>query len=177
MAGKTVLDTFPQFAVLTVAAVTSAGVSAVASNRLVTGLTALQKVGWILQRIQYWIAPELMASLQTPLDYRALGILQSSALSPGLTPVNASVIDSIRLDIAIAAAAGFTIPAKTEFPITKDFPGGILILPQNLYFMSETYDASSTGPYTCYARLWYTETELGDADYYDLLQLRTPLGV
>lgn len=174
MPAKNVLDTFVQFAYMTVPGAVAA--SGVALQQLVTGITNMQKVGWAVSRLEFYFNPQWMGEMTTPGDVISLGLTQSGSLTQNLGPGGMSMIDQVIL--ACGAMTALALPYDYhQQPVIHDFgQNERLVLPQTL-FMSLEWDV--TGALTVPGaglRVFYKEYELSEKDWYDLLQLRLPLG-
>jgi len=175
MAEKSSLDKYPQWFVVGINGLAAASGSEVA--RLTTGLTNLQKIAWAVKRIEYrfpaaWIAHGVLAAAD---DLFSLGLTNSGDTNQVPTYLNPALLDMVE----VTGRAGITAVGVTsivELPIVHDYSDEILCLPQNL-FIHLAWD--TTGNLTtdqAQIRAWYREVELGPQDWYDLLQLRLPLG-
>jgi hypothetical protein len=178
MASKTVLDTFLNFAVGRVSPASNVAGSAV--QKLETGLTNIQKVAWEVYRIEYMLygAWALGTHLAAQQDYISFGWTQNSdVLNVPYGLLSASLIDTMQMRMTFSPAAiGLEL---RDFPMIHDFgQNPRLVLPQTLYVALDwqTSVAMVTTDILT-SRIWYRERELSSEDWYDLLQLRLPLGV
>lgn len=171
-----VLDKYPQWALLEVpGAAAAAGVSI---QRLVTGITTMQKVGWEVCRIEYrlpsfWKGVGFL-TINTELIF--LGVMQSNSLLQNANLNNPSLLDFVQFDCQEeVTAAGES--KRDVTPVVHDFgQDPILAIPANLHAMLSWTTGANLDTSLAQIRLWYREVELGPEDWYDLLQLRLPLG-
>lgn len=174
---KTTLDRYPQKAILETTISTGLGATVTTLKKLETGITNLQKIAWDVKRIRFAFDNEVMANMNTALEYRFFGISASSSPSQNSNFTNASLYDYLKIDQAMTAVAGAPSWAQWTTPIDHDFPQGLLVLPQNIYAITRGYDsAAALGPWPCHMEIDYLEIEIGPEDWYDLLQMRMPLG-
>lgn len=172
-----ILDKYIQRAVLRVngAAATNGNVV----NQLITGITNLQKIAWLVGRIDYeipgtWVGAAVMTAQA---NYAVAGLSQSGNVDQLPTPDNASLVDHVRWGGRTVNTSVGVEPLLVN-PWTHEFgpDDGILVLPQTLFaflFWSTTGNLSAI---PLFLTVWYREVELGPEDWYDLLQLRLPLG-
>ncbi len=173
MATSKILDQYPQIAVFDVNGV-AAGTGTVV-QQLVTGLTNRQSVGWAINRIEYWIPEAWVKCLVAEKQYIQLGLTQNGSTTQVLGVKGQSVVDSFEvIRMNTPAAVGDMILKQPEAHV---FPPGheILITPQNL-FGYLTWESANISAVAAYIRVQYKEVELGPENWYDLLQMRLPLG-
>jgi len=172
-----VLDRFDQFAVLSCAFTASAG--AFVKTRLETGITTLQKIAWVVSRIEYEVSPGVLSYIIDALDHVDWIITASASELEAVNFTSPSIYDKMGFVTRVVSAAALTFRECRPTVFVKQFPPGheMLMLPQCLYLGLSwvTAAALATTKYVR-ARVWYKELELGPADWYDLLQLRLPLG-
>lgn len=174
MASGSVLDRYMQFAVIE-AAFSASGSGGVFAQ-LVTGLTNMQKVGWEIKRIEYFFSANALDGMTGQNNYTEVGITQSSGIAD-LNPKQAPVIDRQEIrQLVLPSASNNWVP--WFFPIVSDFGAeGKLIVPQNVFLgLGWSHTVAPATSDRAYARIWYREMELSSQDWYDLLQLRLPLG-
>jgi hypothetical protein len=170
-----VLDQFPQTAVLHAQGLAAATGDLVA--QLVTGITNLQKICWKVKRIEYtvprgWLQDGVLA---TPAQWIKVGITQSAAVGVGMDFHLASLVDFIEFSSAeVLTAVGYV--RHNVQPIVHSFHDEFLVLPQNIFLGLNWSTGSNLDGSDVYAKIWYREHEISAADWYDLLQLRLPLG-
>jgi hypothetical protein len=171
---KNALDVYPQYAVLSVPG--TAGVSGTNIQQLVTGLTNMQKVAWAVTRIEYDFPVAWLSQFGAGNKYLELGVTQNGSVAATLGLKGQSVIDNIRWCRAETPAAIGEV--TLELPFIHDFPPGNerLVLPQNIYAYLGWVSSANLTAANADIRVWYREVELTSQDWYDLLQLRLPLG-
>lgn len=167
------LDEFNQYAVLGVAGVAAA--SGIELEQLQTGITNQQKIAWEVNRIEYslpdgwWPAPSAQS------DYIMVGVTQSGSATQDFSPRGASVIDLMQWGFPETPAAYGS--AYLKQPFIHDF--GVmarLVLPQMLYAFVVWDTTQNISTARLAIRMYYKEREITKEDWYDLLQLRLPLG-
>jgi len=174
--GNSILDKYPQWALLEVAgAASNTGISV---QRLVTGITTMQKMGWEIIRCEYrlpldWITH---AVLQAANNFVQLGISQSNSLLQPMNFNNPSLLDLLEyVEQQVVTAVG--VLKYGNRPIIHDFGNNpILCIPANIHAILNWATTGALNTSLCQIRVWYREVELGPEDWYDLLQLRLPLG-
>jgi hypothetical protein len=173
---KNTLDTYLNWAVLEVAGAVATTGTVV--TQLQTGITNLQKVAWEVSRIEYWI-PEVWlshAKMSAAASAIVLGLTQSASTSQSFSPRNQAGVDWFSIGGQVVASS-VGIQPPHEQPFLHDFRDNPrLALPQCLYgALTWLTDANLTAV-TALIKIWYREIELTEANWYDLLQLRLPLG-
>jgi len=170
-----VLDQFDQFALCKAAG--TANASGTVVTQLVTGITNLQKIAWEVSRIEYsipyaWLTAAIFGLAD---DYLVAGVTQSSSTSQGVSPDNPAMVDWQGLGANhVVTAVG--IQPILPMPLIHDFPSRRLLLPQNIFAFIKWDLAAAITTAEVQIRIWYRERELTAQDWYDLLQLRLPLG-
>lgn len=175
-ANSNVLDNFAQWAAIRLVATWGAAGGSTAYQKLETGITNLQKTAWEVSKIEYDIPAAIRAIINEVNDilYVIVGQAVTQAASPYLD--NASIIDMYKKAEIFAPAAAAPGMAGQELLVVHEFSQPVLVLPQNLYLSSYIYNTTGAGSADIVARIWYKERELTKEDWYDLLQLRLPLG-
>jgi hypothetical protein len=178
MAGKaSVLDRYRQYAILSGTLQSGAGAGMELVTQMVTGITNIQKIAWEVTRFEYWLPTLALKLMDVADEVIRVGITASSSILQGLNPTNAALYDMLSYVVVSTAAAATPIEGIVETPIVHDYGDmPMLMLPQNLYMVTYFNSTAAAGPYTAWCRLWYKEVELGPEDWYDLLQMRMPLG-
>lgn len=170
---KSVLDKYTQFAVLKVAGL--AAMTGTVVTQIVTGLTNNQKIGWEVGRVEYDNPVAWNRTIDNEGHYIEMGVTQNGSTAAVLGSAGQSVIDYHRIvRMETPAALGDWME---HFPVIHDYGGNArLVLPQNLYAYLGWSTGANLSAADAYIRLWYKEIELSSEDWYDLLQLRLPLG-
>jgi len=176
VAKSSILDKYRQWALFEcngAAALTGAVI-----NKLQTGITNMQKTAWEISRTEFWFPPAWcsVAMIANPHDVIIAQITQSGNVAQNADPRNSALIDSASI-CGMEELTGVGFVSWREGPIIHEFGNNpILALPSSLY-MYLTWD--TTGNLTAvpyFIKAFYREIELGPEDWYDLLQLRLPLG-
>lgn len=171
---KSLLDEFAQYAILRAAG--AAALTGAVVNQLVTGITNLQKVAWEVVRIEYslpyaWHLPTIFGN---PDHNIVMGVTNSSSALQNAGSDNPAMIDWIALGGIEPQAAA--VMERLTLPLVHEFKDPILCLPQSLFALLVWNTAANITTAQIIIKLWYKERELGPEDWYDLLQLRLPLG-
>lgn len=143
-------------------------------NKLETGISIHEKVGWVISRMDYTF-PVAIANFAAEGDILFFGLSTSDAIVT-IALNQAAVIDLNsfgRNDLGTAGTGLFI-----RQPITKDFsnlPGGGILVPPNPLF-AYVQGAALTSPVTIKARMFYTVRELKLEDFWELVELRRMIG-
>lgn len=177
MPSKSLLDSYSQVAILT-GGISLAGAGGTAAvHQLVTGLSNLQKVAWLAYRVEYFPSRNILYSLAVANDRYTAAISASSSVAQSYLAPNASIYDMLTLEVPRTAAAATPTRGTWEKPIVHNFQQDpLMLLPQNIFLFEELNNTGAVAMEAGYVRIWYKEMELTAADWYDLLQLRLPLG-
>lgn len=175
MPSKSSLDGFDNF--FSIGCAGSAATSGALSAQLVTGITNLQKVAWAISRIEYFFPRAWFLPMSSTQNFIMLSLTQSATAQSAVPPAYAALIDYMFLVTAATPAADNTRNIMQQ-PYVHTFAAGheVLALPQSLFLHVDWTTASNLSTDTAGIRCWYREVELGPEDWYDLLQLRLPLG-
>lgn len=173
-----VLDRYRQRAILTAQLSYAAGAADYSIAQLVTGLTNLQKLAWEVTEIRYYLSPAaaILAVTDEANDQLFIGITASGLDTQGFAPNNPAMYDQHQIRAVASAVAAYPHESTMQFPIIHKFEEPLLVIPQGLYLLVETYNTTGAGNGAAWAEILYKEIELGPEDWYDLLQLRMPLG-
>jgi len=143
-------------------------------SKLETGISIYEKVGWIINRIDYNVdmAEAIMVAA-------ADGILFGLSSMDGIASPTLSMSAIIDYNARMRAeygtgASGFIL----ERPWTKDFsdlPGGGLLVPPNpIYIWAK--GISLAAAQTVLARMFYTVVVLKTEDFWELVEQRRMIG-
>lgn len=169
------LDRYDQFAVISMAPTAAASGSLV--TQLVTGLSNLQKVAWAVTKLEYWLERSNYSTLFTAgAQFIRMGVQNAATAHSGAQEIYSDVIDLFELfQVKTPAALG---EEYETMPFVHDFgPNPRLLLPQMVYGFLQWNLGAALGTTNRFdIRIYYKEIELGPQDWYDLLQLRMPLG-
>lgn len=153
-------------------AVTESAANTLTFQKLETGISTNQKVGWLLHKLEYFMAGVVTSAIfDTGADSFLGGLVASNALTDLSDQSNPAILDSIqvrRIDLGTAASGLFY-----NSPIIKDFsmlPGGGLLVPPNPLYAAAK--GSSLGAATTMRiRLYYSALELKTDDFWQLLEM------
>jgi len=177
VAEKSALDKFDQFAVLAGGFVMAGAGTGSEAFPITTGLTNRQKIAWLCDRIEYQPHARLLNSLHSDTEAIYMLVTASASNAQDFSLANPSVYDMWARHITDVPAAGLPVDVRFDSPIVHTFPDPILILPQILALhLTITSAGAIATNYTNFVRIWYKEMEISAEDWYDLLQLRMPLG-
>lgn len=178
MTKGSVLDQYDQFAVISVPPETGALSDGGTIIQLQTGLTNRQSLGWAVSSIDMEIPHAWLAAMTDSDDNIRVVLTQNGRIDQAEELDGQSVIE--RWCVSLQATI-IPIATGTEFfhlqPLRVVYPAPRLIIPQNIYGMIQYYVTGAlTAADSVKIRIHYKEVELGSADWYDLLQMRLPLG-
>lgn len=162
-----------QYASPAVFVVTETAANTLTYEKLETGLSIYDHIGWVIQRAEMIPANGDYALFNTAGDGLVVSLLMSNALTAAqLLPENPALYMQwglVRVDWGTAAAADIV-----ETCYVKDYTGleggGMLVLPNPLYV--GVYGVGLSGAATVTLKLWYKAIELSDQDYFNLVQSR-----
>ena len=154
--------------------VTESAANTLTFNKLETGISIYEKVGWVIARLDYFF---ITAIAQFVADGAAFsyGISAMDSLTDvGLN--RAAVIDTnstSRRDWGVAASGGLrTIPYTKTF---ADLPGGgLLVPPSPLYVFGMGVGLAAAQEVQ--VRMFYTAVKLKAEDFWELVEQRRMIG-
>jgi len=172
MAGKKgSADTFANMATITV---TESAANTLTFKKLETGASLMDKIAWIVHRIEYYFTP-LATVFDTTGDNLVMGISTTNVRTTNLTteaytdPSNIDLIKIFRQDIGTAASG-----AIVNIPIVRDFAslpsGGLIMPPAPLYGFAQGSGLAAAA--TIIAKVWFTTLELNTDEYWQLVEAR-----
>jgi len=176
MAGKSQLDNFDQWFAIAIA--NTAVNAEELITKLETGIGSTQKILWMVSRIEYEFGLSVLRELHSEDSYVQLALTQGSLATQLVNLSSAAVIDYARL-MQNTTPAALSTESPIQLPIIHQYPPGkeILMLPSAVYLHYKSYALTAAAAISTHrVRVWYKELEVGPEDYYDLLQLRLPLG-
>ena len=140
------------------------------------GLNIFDKVGLIIHRIDYAIAPGAYNLLVDNSDHIEVALTQSNQLT-GLSLIHNAVVDKFAINVAsVAAAADYVL--LLDIPWTHDFTGlpngGILVAPKPLYMGIRSAGLAAVISGTM--RVSFTVIPLKGEEYFELLESRRFFG-
>lgn len=164
-------DKFANYAIV---AVTESAANTLTFKKLETAISLMDKVAWIISRVEYYINAIDGTQFNTSGDAQYFGLsLSNSFATPLITEQTIIDYNNItHLSFGTAATAMFL-----NKPIVKDFSalpmGGILIPPNPLYLYSVGSGLAAASVTT--ARIHYLTYELSTEDYWQLVEARRVL--
>lgn len=168
---KSSSESFANMATITV---TESAASTLTFKKLETGQSILDKVAWIIHRIEYYFTP-LATLFDGTGDNLCVGISTTNVRSSNLTteaytdPTNIDLIKIFRADFG-AAAAGSLV----SIPVVRDFSalpsGGLIIPPAPVYGFAQGSGLAAAS--TAIMKIWWTSLELTTDDYWQLVEAR-----
>lgn len=165
---KMTTDAFSSQAVFDV---TETAANTLTFERLETGLSVYDKIGWVLQRVEYRIASTVPALFNSAADSLIMALTMTNSLT-SLSDANPAIITIkrlLRVDYG-TAASGELIAQDYIQDFTGLSGGGILTLPNPLYFGLAGSGLSGAASVVC--RIYFKAIELTDTDYFNLVQAR-----
>lgn len=168
MAGKKAVDSFANYAALTI---TESAANTFTSVKFNFPFSIMDKMGLVVQRIEYDMT-SFAGAFAASADTITFGVCVAATLSDVDNPADPLLVDTARVRRADfgTAASGIAF----QFPIVKDFTtltgGGILVAPNPLYGFVKGISAGAAA--TIAMRLFYTYMELGTDEYWQLVESR-----
>ena len=155
--------------------VVSSAANAQTYAEITLGLSLFDKVGLLIQRIEYHLTGSSIGELTTTADEINIGLVTSNQPA-SMLPTDNSVIHQMkmgRLDLGVAAAATlFHLPMVFDFSQLQG--GGILITPRPFFAGIKTIGLASAA--TAHIRIFFTVIKLSGEDYFELLETRHYFG-
>lgn len=143
-------------------------------DKLETGISIHEKVGWIISRLDYWFVYD-STNFAASSDMVRFGISVTNTFTTPAPGENV-VIDYNevkRVDAGTPATSNLVI-----MPFTKEFGnlqgGGILVPPNPIYVYVQ--GVALTSAITMKARMFYTVRSLKTEDFWELVELRRMIG-
>lgn len=166
--GKGSLDAYAFPAVFALKETT---VNTLTLEKLETGLSVYDRVGWVIQRIEIALAVATYGYMNATGDAISVGLTTTSNLTT-LADDNPAVLylrRFVRLDFG-TAATGSIQPTVFESDFTNLAGGGLLTLPNPIYGAILGNSLTTAGEATI--RLYIKAVPLTDQDYFNLAQAR-----
>lgn len=157
-----------EFSSIVYQTVTEAAANTLTFAQIQTGYGSLQKTGWVLHKLEYYISAATLDLLQADDDILQIALVTSNLVTT-LSLADASLVDLLELGLAVYTSVGVSWHIK---PIIRDFTtlpgGGKLILPYPLWLgiRGTSLGAACTGA----LRMYFTERDLKDSEWMDLVQ-------
>lgn len=168
MANKSIAGNFASQAVLSV---TETAANTLTFTKLETGLSVYDKIGWVLNRVEFRLGSGVPALFNASGDFLQIALSMSNSLT-ALSDDDPAIYTNLmlyRVDYG-TAASGMLEPNLYSQDFSGLPQGGILILPNPLYL--GVRGSSLTAASSVVARIYYTAIELSDTDYFNLVQSR-----
>jgi hypothetical protein len=165
-------DTYANMAVITV---TEPAANTLTFSKLETGINLGSNIAWLINRIEYFLPPIDYSVFNTVLDAFDCGLAQSNKFST-INVNDASIIDIVHLrkNGGTATVDGVVFQM---LPLVKDFStlpgGGLIVVPNPIYGFSVGCGLAAAT--TTKLKVYYTQMEIKDADFYELFQSRIML--
>lgn len=164
-------DAFANMATITV---TESAANTLTFKKLETGASLMDKIAWIVHRIEYYYTP-LATVFDTTGDNLAMGISTTNTRTTNLTteaytdPSNIDLVKVFRQDVGTAASGGLvTIPYIRDFSALPS--GGLIMPPAPLYGFAQGSGLASAA--TIIVKCWFTTLELSTDEYWQLVEAR-----
>jgi hypothetical protein len=171
-----ILDKYNQVALFNTSG--SVATSFQKAAQLITGISNLQKEAFVVSRLEYDLPVGWLTCIAAAAGkYISVGVSASDKLDQNLDLGNGALYDFVRVECPVAPAA-MGGPFFHQFPLIHEWAPGneLLMLPQKLFLVLKVESSSNLTVVPVWLRMWYKIIELGPNDYFDLLQLRSPLG-
>jgi hypothetical protein len=147
-------------------------------NQLTTGYSSINKIAFLVNRIEYFFPPSWLATIVTAGGFIRMALSAVNSLTIAqFTEASSSLYDLAEIDCS-ATPAALGGPFHRDSPLIHEFAPGneLLVLPQNLFMGLGWATTANISALNANIRMWYKELELGPQDWFDLLQMRVPLG-
>jgi hypothetical protein len=166
--GKADLSSFTEQAIITV---TESAANTLTFAKLTTGVSIYDKIGWIINRLEWRFGGSLNAFFNGTADSLALALTMSNAAA-SLSDTDPAIIAIRRWQRTdFGTAANAQIQPLTWVDDFSTLPGGgLLVLPNPIY--GAALGSGLTTASTTYIRMFFTPVELSDQDYFNLVQAR-----
>lgn len=148
-------------------AVTESAANTLTFSQIQTNISVMQKIAWIISRIEWYLTPAQIALLVDDADAYDLALVSSNKMA-SLSLSDPSVIDFIQIRKFVSTAVGwqFYVPMWS-----RDFSqlpgGGLLIAPNPLYVAVKGTGLATVGGVSC--RVYWSQLELKPDQYLELL--------
>ncbi len=151
--------------------VTESGANTLTWEKLETGLSVYDKIGWVVQRLEFYPSNGLAGLMNASADAQTAALTMTNGLS-SLDVANPAVIcvnQFFRWDVGVAASG-----SVQSVPIVYDYSGmaggGLLILPNPLYLGLQGSGLTAASSLTL--KMYFRAIDLTDQDYFNLVQAR-----
>lgn len=158
-------DIFPN---VVYAEVTESAANTLTFEQIQTGYGSLNKTGWVIHRIEYYLDSTTLNLVTEPGDDLQIALVTSNLIT-SLTLQSAAVVDLLEIMILQDTAVGFE---QKHMPMIRDFSslpgGGKLVLPYPIFLAAKGTALGSAATVAC--RISFTERELTDVEWQELVQ-------
>jgi len=146
--------------------------NALTFQRIETGYGSLERIGWVLQRLEYYFfynTTEIATQLLLASDDLIQAAIVTSNLISEISPAMAAVVDMFELRADVRSAVGV---AHYNQPFIRDFTnlagGGKLCLPYPLYLAIDSNSIASA--ISAKALIHFQQVQLSDQDWVELVE-------
>lgn len=166
--GKLVTDSYVSQAVFDV---NESAANTLTFEKLTTGLSVYDKIGWVICMVKYSLGGSTRAAFNGTGDILSAGLTMTNSLT-SLGDNDPSIYDIIRIqrtDFGTAANA-YLEPLEFIHDYSMLPGGGLLVLPEPLY--CGIAGSSLAAAAQVVTRIYFQPVELNDQDYFNLVQAR-----
>ena len=151
--------------------VTESAANTLTFEKLTTGLSVYDQIGWVICRVKYALGVSAQALFNATGDTLSAALTMTNSLS-GLGDADPQIYDYIRIQRTDFGTAANAIMTDLEY--IHDFSGlpggGLLVLPEPLYL--GVAGLSLSGAAQVVAKIYFKAIELTQQDYFNLVQAR-----
>jgi len=157
-----------EFSSIVYQTVTESGANTLTFGQVQTGYGSLDKIAWIIHKIEWYMPTATKNLLLANDDIIALALVTSNLLT-SLSLADASMIDLMELQKHQETQVGYELWPQPIIRNFTDLPGGgKLVLPYPLYIAIKGTSLASAGTGAC--RLYFTERALESNEWMELVQ-------
>ena len=157
-----------RFANIVYATVTESVADTLTFQQIQTGYGSLEKVGWVISRLEYYVTSATQQAINAAGDYLQTALVTSNLISE-LSLASSQVLDMMDIQSHVVTGVGFELIYE---PLIRDFSnlpgGGKLCLPYPIYLAVDSNGLALTAEVSC--RINFTEIELQDQEWMELVQ-------
>lgn len=168
MASKSVAGEYTSQAIFNVS---ETGANTLTFEKLETGLSVYDKIGWVVQRLEFTPSEALASFMNSSGDAQIAALTMTNSMA-NLSIENPAILarhEFIRWDFGTAAAGAlYSLPFVYDYSTMSG--GGILVLPSPLYL--GVVGSGLTAASTISLKMFFKAIELSDQDYFNLVQAR-----
>jgi hypothetical protein len=168
MAGKEIKDLYTSRAVLTV---TESAGNTLTWEKLETGLSVYDKIGWVISKIKWTPYPASYAQFNSSGDTLSMNLTMSNNITTLSISDPAIYAQKILLRTDLGTAASGAIRAIDFEDDFSTLPGGgLMVLPNPLYLGVQGTGLAAAC--TVSAQIFFQAIQLSDQDYFNMFQAR-----